>query len=144
MGCTSGFTSVVVTHRINPGPMHLRTEINACLWDSLREEWVPRHILGDTEEQHLQSIAIRCQRVHLLIERPRNATQIQKRTIMGISRSTSYALCLFSLIGSLKAQAPQAPLPTQSSTASDSLGTQSPEYQLAVKVSRVVLDVVVT
>src|ERR1017187_3861523 len=64
--------------------------------------------------------------------------------MMGIGRSVSSALCLFSLIGALKAQAPQTPLPTQSSTASDSPGTQSPGYQLTIKVSRVVLDVVVT
>src|ERR1035437_7405939 len=63
---------------------------------------------------------------------------------MGISRSTSYALCLLSLIGALKAQAPQTPLPTQSSMPSNSPGTQSPGYQLTVKVSRVILDVVVT
>jgi VWFA-related protein len=63
---------------------------------------------------------------------------------MGIGRSVSSALCLFSLIGALKAQAPQTPLPTQSSAPSNSPGTQSPGYQLTVKVSRVVLDVVVT
>src|SRR5665213_688770 len=64
--------------------------------------------------------------------------------MMGVSRSISSALCLFSLIGTLKAQAPQTPLPTQSSAASDTPRTQSPGYQLTVKVSRVVLDVVVT
>jgi VWFA-related protein len=64
--------------------------------------------------------------------------------MMGISRSVSSALCFFSLIGALKAQAPQTPLPTQSSAPSNSPGTKSPGYQLTVKVSRVVLDVVVT
>src|ERR1035441_6907928 len=64
--------------------------------------------------------------------------------MMGINRFISSALCLFSLIGTLSAQAPQTPLPTRSSTASDSSRTQSPGYQLTVKVSRVVLDVVVT
>ena len=63
---------------------------------------------------------------------------------MGISRSTSYALCLLSLIGALKAQAPQTALPPQSPTTSDSSRPQPPGYQLTVKVSRVVLDVVVT
>jgi len=62
----------------------------------------------------------------------------------GISRSSFCALGLFSLIGALKAQVKQTPLPTQSSAASDSQGTPSPGYQLTVKVSRVVLDVVVT
>ena len=56
-----------------------------------------------------------------------------------INRFISSALCLFSLIGTLSAQAPQTP-----SKASDSPGTQSPGYQLKVKVRRVVLDVVVT
>jgi VWFA-related protein len=60
---------------------------------------------------------------------------------MGISRSTSYALCLFSLIGTLQAQAMQKALPPQSPTATDK---QPSGYQLTVKVSRVVLDVVVT
>jgi VWFA-related protein len=64
--------------------------------------------------------------------------------MMRISRSTSYALCLLSLIGALKAQAPQTALPPQSPTPSDSSGTEPPGYQLTVKVSRVVLDVVVT
>ena len=64
--------------------------------------------------------------------------------MMGISRSIPAALCFLSMIGVLKAQAPQTPLPTQSSTPSNSPGTQSPGYQLTVKVSRVVLDVIVT
>jgi VWFA-related protein len=61
-----------------------------------------------------------------------------------IRRSISSTLCLFALFGALKAQSPQTPLPTQSSTASGSSIAQSPDYQLSVKVSRVILDVVVT
>lgn len=62
----------------------------------------------------------------------------------GISRSISSTLVFFSLIGALQAQAPQTALPTRSSAPSDSPGTQSPGYQLSVKVTRVILDVVVT
>jgi VWFA-related protein len=63
--------------------------------------------------------------------------------MMGISRSTSYALCLLSLIGGIKALAPQTPLSTPSAP-SGQQEEPSPGYQLTVKVSRVVLDVVVT
>lgn len=42
IGCTGGFTSVVVPHPIKPGLMHLRTDIgSAYRWDSQRKEWVP-------------------------------------------------------------------------------------------------------
>src|ERR1035441_8105843 len=78
------------------------------------------------------------------MERPGNATYLEKRTIMRINRYTSSALCFLSLIGALRAQAPPTPLPTQSSAASDTPTTQSPGYQLTVRVNRVVLDVVVT
>jgi VWFA-related protein len=63
--------------------------------------------------------------------------------MMGINRSIS-TLCLVCLLGVSMAQVPQSPSPTQSSTASETPTMESPAYQLAVKVRRVVLDVVVT
>ena len=63
---------------------------------------------------------------------------------MRINRSISFFLCLFSWIGYLRAQISPVPLPAKSSTTANAPTTQPPAYQLAVRVRRVVLDVVVT
>jgi hypothetical protein len=57
-----------------------------------------------------------------------------------INRSVSFILCLLSWIGTLRAQVPQAPLPTESSP----IANAPPTHQLSVNVRRVVVDVVVT
>lgn len=121
--------------------MHLQSYIGHATSDGLL-----RKVMRVTHRvaPRSRSIAIRCRSVHLLIERPVNATSVKKPTMTAVNRSIFSALCLFSMIGALNTQAPQSGLPSQSPTTSDNSRTQPPGYQLTVKVSRVVLDVVVT